>query len=170
MKLSNPKLSKRMKCFIENALKGQPFWDVCCDHGYVGIKALESSEFLEVHFVDQVPHIMQRLERLIHQSSHIKPEHKYVLYQQAGEQIDREIKGTLLIAGVGGLTIKTIVSSLIANKNLSAQRLLLSPHTDEKVLTQFIDEKSFKEMYCLTNKILMADGSRLRPLYILDLI
>ena len=169
MKLPNPKLSARMKSFIEHALKGQPFWDVCCDHGYVGIKALESSEFLEVHFVDQVPHIMQRLETLIKQSWRIKPEHKYFLYLLPGEEIEGEVHGTLLIAGVGGLTIKTIVSTLISNQKLKASRLLLSPHTDEKVLIQYLDDEVFKNLYTLTDKILMPEGKRFRPLYIFDL-
>lgn len=169
MKLPNPKLSNRMKCFIEHALKGQPFWDVCCDHGYVGIKALESSEFLEVHFVDQVPHIMQRLETLIKQSWRIKPEYKYFLYLLPGEEIEGEVCGTLLIAGVGGLTIMTIVSTLIANQKLKAQRLLLSPHTDEKVLIQYMDDENFKNLYSFTDKILIPEGKRFRPLYIFDL-
>ena len=43
MKLPNPKLTKRMKCFIDHALIDKPLWDICCDHGYVGIKALETS-------------------------------------------------------------------------------------------------------------------------------
>lgn len=169
MKLPNPKLSTRMKSFLEHALKGQPLWDVCCDHGYVGIKALESSEFLEVHFVDQVPHIMQRLEMLLKQSWKIKSEHKYFLYLLPAEAIEGEVHGTLLIAGVGGLTIKTIVSTLIANQKLKAHRLLLSPHTDEKVLIQYLDDEIFKNLYTLTDKILMPEGKRFRPLYIFDL-
>lgn len=169
MKLPNPKLSKRMKYFIEYALKDKPFWDVCCDHGYVGIKVLESSEFPEVHFVDQVPHIMQRLEALIKQSWRISPHHKYFLYLMPGEKIESEVHGTLLIAGVGGLTIKTIISHLIGNQKLQARRLLLSPHTDEKVLIHYIEDESFTNLYSFTKKILMPEGIRFRPLYIFDL-
>ncbi len=170
MKLPNPKLSKRMQCFIENALKDRPFWDVCCDHGYVGLKALESCEFSEVHFVDQVPHIMHRLESLINQSWRIKANSKYFLYLMPGEDLEMEILGTILIAGVGGLTIKTIISSLITANKLKAHRLLLSPHTDEVVLVKYVEDNSFNKLYSLTNKILMPEGSRFRPLYIFDLI
>lgn len=169
MRLPNPKLTARMKHFIDNALKDQPLWDICCDHGYVGIKALETSQFSEVHFVDQVPHIMERLETLIKQYWRIKPEHKYSLHLLSGEDLEIDVNGTMLIAGVGGLTIKTIVSTLIEKKKLHAKRLLLSPHTDEKVLIQYLDDADFQKFYSVTEKILMPEGKRFRPLYILDL-
>lgn len=169
MKLPNPKLTTRMKHFIDNALKNQPLWDVCCDHGYVGIKALETSEFPEVHFVDQVPHIMERLETLIKQYWRIKPEHNYFLHLHSGESLEMDVNGTMLVAGVGGLTIKTIVSSLIEKKRLHANRLLLSPHTDEKVLIQYLEDAEFQKIYSITEVILMPEGKRFRALYILDL-
>lgn len=169
MKLRKPKLSNRMECFIEHALKGLPFWDVCCDHGYVGIKALESSAFTKVYFVDQVPHIMQRLEALIKQNFSDIFEDNYFLCTIPAEKIEVEVKGTLLIAGVGGLTIKTIISELLANNKLKARRLLLSPHTDELVLVQLIDQENFKSLYTLTSRIVMQEGRRFKPLYIFDL-
>lgn len=169
MRLTNPKLSKRMKCFIDNALKNDVLWDICCDHGYVGIKALETSQFSEVHFVDQIPHVIDRLETLIKQYWRIKPEHRYSLHVMAGEDLDIDLRGTILIAGVGGLTIKKIVSTLIEKKRLHAKRLLLSPHTDEKTLIQYMDEIDFQNMYSITEKIMMPEGKRFRPLYILDL-
>ncbi len=169
MKLPNPRLSRRMKCFIDNALKNEPLWDICCDHGYVGIKALETSQFTEVHFVDQIPHIMDRLETLIKEYWRIKPEHNYTLHAMSGEDIEVDIYGTMLIAGVGGLTIKTIISSLLKKDKLHARRLLLSPHTDEKTLIQLLDEVEFKNLYHLTDKILLPEGKRIKPLYIVDL-
>ena len=36
-------------------------WDCCCDHGYLGIHLLNEKLAAKVYFVDQVPHIMQRL-------------------------------------------------------------------------------------------------------------
>lgn len=170
MKLPNPRLSRRMKCFIDNALKNEPLWDICCDHGYVGIKALETSKVSEVHFVDQLPHIMDRLDKLIKEYWRIKPEHKYTLHVMSGENIKFDVYGTMLVAGVGGLTIKTIISSLMKNNKLHAKRLLLSPHTDEKTLLQFLDEVEFKSIYNVTEKILMPEGKRIRPLYILDIV
>ena len=134
MKLPSPKLSPRMKSFIEHAIPNASFWDVCCDHGYVGIQALTSNQFTSVHFVDQVPHIMKRLQQLIYQNKNLRAEHKFFLQTCPGEEIEGDVEGTLLIAGVGGLTMKNILTSLMSKKTLLAQRLLLSPHTDEKVI------------------------------------
>lgn len=169
MKLPRPKISFRMRTFIEHAIVGGPFWDVCCDHGYVGIRALESNLFSEVYFVDQVPHIMNRLETLLEQSRKTTKEHKYFFYTQAGQDIESPVHGTLLIAGVGGLTIKTILASLIERKILHAKRLLLSPHTDELVLIDYLATESFQKIYQTSNKILIPEGKRHRALYILDL-
>ena len=169
MKLPNPKLTKRMKCFIDHALIDKPLWDICCDHGYVGIKALETSQFSEVHFVDQVPHIMERLETLIKQYWRIKPQHKYFLHTISGENLEEEVGGTLLIAGVGGLTIAVTIKALLKKNKLSAQRLLLSPHTDEKVLIEYLGDADFQKIYSVTDKVLIPEGKRFRPLYIVDL-
>jgi tRNA (adenine22-N1)-methyltransferase len=167
MRLPNPKLSPRMRTFLDYALIDNVLWDVCCDHGYVGIKAMESGSFTEVHFVDQIPHIMERLDKLIHQSKKIK-DHKYFLYTLPGEAIINEIHGTMLIAGVGGSTIKNILQGLFLKKNLKAKRLLLSPHMDEKIFVAYIDSEEFKNAYSFKEKILMKEGPRERPLYIFD--
>lgn len=168
MKLPRPKLSNRMKIFLQHALKGLPFWDVCCDHGYVGIKALESSEFSEVYFVDQVPHIMQRLEALVKQLFPMNLGCNYTFFLLSAQDIDLEVSGNLLIAGVGGVTIERILSSLLAKNKLSARRLLLSPNTDEKILVRYMDDEIFKKLYTLTSKVMIQEGKRLRVLYIFD--
>lgn len=164
--LPNPKLSGRMLTFLEHALKDKVLWDICCDHGYVGIKALHSGQFSKIHFVDKIPHIMERLSTLISQRSK-KNTCPYELHVMAGEDINVEVLGTVLIAGVGGLTIKIILDSLIAKNLLFAEKLLLSPHTDEKVLVEYLDSEILKREYTLEEKLMMPEGPRFRPLYIL---
>lgn len=164
--LPNPKLSGRMLTFLEHALKDEVLWDICCDHGYVGIKALHSGQFSKVHFVDKIPHIMERLATLINQRSK-KNTCPYELHVMAGEDLNMEVSGSVLIAGVGGLTIKIIIDSLIAKNVLKAEKLLLSPHTDEKVLVEYLESEIIKNNFVLENKIMMPEGPRLRPLYIL---
>jgi tRNA (adenine22-N1)-methyltransferase len=168
VKSKKPKLSKRMLLFLEQAIKHKPLWDICCDHGFVGLGALRD-QFSEVHFVDQVPHIMDTLRTRLEQYPP-KTDCKFSLHVIPAELIDQDIFGTCLIAGVGGLTIKNILSALIVNQKLKAQRLLLSPHTDELVLVDFISELSFQEKYSLKEKYLFTEGKKERSLYILDLI
>lgn len=168
LKLVRPKLSLRMKTFVEKALEGKPFWDVCCDHGYVGIEAMHTGRFSHVHFVDQVPHIMQRLEKLIKQSPSYKADFAYTLHCLSAEKLQTEIEGTFLIAGVGGLTIKNILSAQLLGGRFFPERLLLSPHTDEAVLVSYLDE--IKEIYGPKEKMMVVDGKRERPLYLLEKI
>lgn len=168
MKLPSPKLTTRMKSFIDHAIVNAPFWDVCCDHGYVGIKALISGQFSEVHFVDQIPHIMKRLQTLIYQNRELRSEHIYELHICSGEDISRDVEGTLLIAGVGGLTMKNILSALINKGHLQCDRILLSPHTDEKVIVEYIMSDFFQGLYRVDDKKMLPEGKRERPLYILN--
>nr|BDT28535.1 tRNA (adenine(22)-N(1))-methyltransferase TrmK [Bacteriovorax sp. HI3] len=157
-----------MQTFIEKALDHSPFWDVCCDHGYVGIGALYTKRFSHVHFVDQVPHIIERLDQLIKQSPDFKEDFPYSLHTMSGESLDGDITGTFLIAGVGGMTIKNILSAALKKETLKAQRLLLSPHTDEAVMSAYIMSEDFKTYYSIKERLMLLDGKKHRPLYILD--
>lgn len=56
------KLSRRMQYVYDHLLTGSPVWDFCCDHGYLGLNAYSSGDFPQIHFVDQVPHIIEKLE------------------------------------------------------------------------------------------------------------
>lgn len=167
MKLHRPKLSSRMRLFLDQGVLNKPFWDVCCDHGYVGIGALKYN-FSEVHFVDQVPHIM---EKLIFRFKEFPPNNsaKFKFHINSGEEISEFVFGTCLIAGVGGLTIKNIIENLIRVDKLKADRLLLSPHTDEKVLIDCIRSSIVSDSYFLKEKIIFTEGKKERSLYILDL-
>ncbi len=157
-----------MQTFIEKGLDHQPFWDVCCDHGYVGIGALYTKRFSHVHFVDQVPHIMHRLDQLIKQSPEFEEDFPYSLHTLSGELIEEEINGTFLIAGVGGMTIKNILSASLKKETLKAERLLLSPHTDEALMSAYILSDDFKRFYSIKERLMLLDGKKHRPLYILD--
>ena len=168
MKYSSPKLTPRMSLFLEHAINATPFWDLCCDHGYVGIGSIKSKQFTTVHFVDQVPHIMDRLDQLIKQAPTYHQDLNYQLHLMPAEKIEIEILGTCLVAGVGGLTIKTILQQLLLRKKLKASRLLLSPQTDEQVLKDYLTDKELMFFYKLANKLDIIEGKRTRSLYILD--
>jgi tRNA (adenine22-N1)-methyltransferase len=165
-KLPKPKVSERMKIFVDHGIDQLPYWDFCCDHGYIGIHALKSERFSEVHFVDQIPHIIERLQALFAQSDKVKPEYKYFFHIAAGEDLITKVEGNCLIAGVGGTTIKVILETLSQKDLLHAKRLLLSPHLDEHILNPFME--SLNDRYKLVEKIEIPEGKRVRPLYIYD--
>ncbi len=156
-----------MKVFIEKALPGLPFWDICCDHGHIGMGAIKSGAFSEVHFVDQVPHIMKKLEGEVLRYNQVDT--PYFLHCLPAERLEQKILGTFLVAGVGGLTIRNIVGPLLDTHLIECKRLLLSPQTDEKVLVSFLESENLTKHYELKEKISIPEGKRFRSLYILDL-
>ena len=167
MKLKTPKVSKRMEQLVELAIDGAPFWDMCCDHGYIGIRALESNRFSKVIFVDSVKPIIDRLSKLIAQSPLQTQSKKFQLINSKCENLDFEIFGTCVIAGVGGRTIINILDSLQKKDLLKAERILLSAHTDETLLLDFLSCDDFLKSYTFQNSIEIAEGKRFRKIIIL---
>lgn len=155
-----------MKLFLHYGVKGSPFWDICCDHGHVGIGALDTNEFSKVHFVDQLPHIMERLSKTLIDLQ--IEESSYVLHDLKGEEIGTAVSGTCLIAGVGGLTIARILNALMTKNLLHADRLILSPHTDEKSLSEFTTTLIFRELYEIKDQFLIPVGKKMKNLYLYD--
>jgi tRNA (adenine22-N1)-methyltransferase len=169
MNLKTPRASERMKLFVELALDDLPLWDMCCDHGYIGLLALSSKRFSHVYFVDNVDHIIKRLQNLIDQSPVKYDSSTITLVNSKAEDLKVYIDGTCVIAGVGGRTIVTILDTLFRNGFLRSLRLILSPHTDESYLLEFLNSNNFSYFYSLTETIDFYEGKRQRRIYILNI-
>lgn len=168
MNLKTPVPSKRMQMLVELAFDGEPLWDLCCDHGYIGLFALKSERFSHVYFVDNISHIMKRLEDLIMQSPLQNESHKYSLITSRVEDLDLEVKGTCIIAGVGGRTVVSILGTLLSKKILKAKRILLSVHTDEVYLLNFLNSSEFIKFYSQKEMREIEEGRRVRKIFIFD--
>jgi tRNA (adenine22-N1)-methyltransferase len=118
-------LVPRLKTIYDSLLANEDIWDVCCDHGQIGLKALEANLFGKVHFVDQVPHIIDTLP---------KDSGKAHYYAQPAEELSENIQGTAVIAGVGAYTILSIVQAWEAKGILGARRLILAPQRDPDLI------------------------------------
>ena len=171
IKTPGSRLSHRLSMALENALPGKEFWDICCDHGILGIHALHSQNFLAVNFVDQVPHIMNRLEEKIRK--YIKKlampsseNEKFNFYSCPAELLPVPLKGSVCILGVGAEKIDFILREWLKADLLQADRLILGPHKDtdwfcEKVIPHFLK-------YHLVKKIDLLEGNKTRTILILD--
>jgi len=168
MNSSRLKISKRMELFISLAIPGMPFWDICCDHGHAGIGAAKTGQFSEIHLVDQLPHVMKNLEEQVY---NLAPDYRmvpYFFYATSGQNIDCEVTGTCLIAGVGGFTMKLILKGLQNEEKLKAKRLILCPHTDEAELVSFLETPRMIQEYELVERRMIAVGKKMKPLFILN--
>jgi tRNA (adenine22-N1)-methyltransferase len=119
-------LPLRLQALLDRCEPGLPLWDLCCDHGLLGIAALESGKFSEVIFNDAVPHVLDALaERLAG-------------YQNArsiralAEEIQEPLTGNVILAGIGGEKIFKILAAHAASGRLKARRVVACPekHAD----------------------------------------
>lgn len=161
-----------MQLIFDFLIPGEPVWDFCCDHGYMGLKAYHSGAFPEVHFVDQVPHIIARLERSF-LAKHLKSEYlqRAFFWAESGENISAPLKGTAIIAGVGAHTTLQILRGLFAREGAQASRFILVPQKDEELLEQELGAwDGFKSHYKVAAITHVREGSRIRKLLIFDKI
>ena len=117
-------------------------WDLCCDHGYLGLRVLHEALCDQVVFVDRVPHIMAdlaaRLEACASPATasaaaapgnHVQapaassspdvgdaripaPSHRLLTCDAASLRPPRGLRHLLVIAGLGGEQIAALVEAL----------------------------------------------------------
>ncbi|UXR64795.1 class I SAM-dependent methyltransferase [Bdellovibrio bacteriovorus] len=165
------KLSRRMQLIFDHLLPGKPVWDFCCDHGYLGLNAYESGLFSEVHFVDQVPHIVEQLE-VRFQAEYFRDDAltQAGFHSRPGEDLQQPVSGTVVIAGVGAHTILKIVQSLTENGLLSADRLILGPQRDEQMLSDLLQKVLPNTFKTDCEMLSVEERGRNRKLLIFDKI
>lgn len=58
------KLNKRLKQIEQMVTSDYThIWDCCCDHGFLGAALLSRQAAMNIHFVDIVPELMDKLEK-----------------------------------------------------------------------------------------------------------
>lgn len=164
--MSQVRLSPRLQALLDLALPGQPLWDICCDHGLLGLKAIEMGSFPEVHFVDQVPHIIRNLAiRLVD----FEPDNEVIeCHLCAGQDIPIPVKGSVVIAGVGAQTILDILTGLFQNGSLQAQRLILSPQKDEKDFPSGFAQIFQGRWVLCEAPVIVIESDRSRPIWVAE--
>lgn len=165
-----PSLSNRLKLIFDQLLPGEAVWDLCCDHGYLGLHAYQSQLFPEVTFVDQVPEIIARLEERFQRDiiqSHNLTNSRFMAL--SGEDLNLELIGNVVISGVGSYTIFQILRSLHTKNLLQAQRLILCPQNDVVKIDEIKKLPGF--LYRQSQDIISVnEKDRVREIYVLDFI
>ena len=152
-------LSPRLSLMLGQALPGDDFWDICCDHGLLGAAALKSGRFRSIHFVDRVPHIIEKLRRGLQDQA------EAIVHLSSAEDLAVEITGTAVISGVGGHNIVKILESWKSRGNFRAKRLILNPLTHIAPLREYL--KTF-DCYREKETLIVRESERDRQILILD--
>lgn len=158
-----------MQLIFDHLIPGEPVWDFCCDHGYMGLNAYESGLFPEVHFVDQVEHIIEKLRARFLAEYHRENSGTQAHFHSVpGEEIAMPLRGSLVVAGVGAFTIFCILESLHRRRLLQARRLILCPQRDEhKLRGQIAQINDFGYEVC-NEHYQITERGRVRKLLIFD--
>lgn len=136
------RLSTRLRALFEAIPPGyDAVWDLCCDHGRLGLAVLESEGAGEVHFNDSVAAIMNDLEqRLVRYGAR-----RYGLHPGPAEQLRLPDTGRqlLVLAGVGDELSARIITALA--QQLPAQRLdwLIAPANNLFQVREFLQRQNF---------------------------
>lgn len=165
-----PTLSNRLKQIFDQLLPDYAVWDLCCDHGYLGLHSYQSQHFPEVNFVDQVPEIIVRLEERFHREI-IQTTNPTVsrFIASPSEELTLELTGNVVISGVGSYTIFHILKSLQAKNLLKAKRLILCPQNDVVKIDEIKKLPGF--LYRQSQDIIsVTEKDRVREIFVLDQI
>lgn len=147
------RLGVRLQHLYHWAEAAGPFadiWDLCCDHGRLGLHIYQAqrgappSQRSRVHLNDCVPHIIEKLQ---HGYAEWMGEHLSIECRDAGDIVLPESGRQLIVlAGVGGVTIAGILRSLLfrnETQQLPPIDLLLSPNRHAFDLRLFLREHPF---------------------------
>lgn len=156
MSIPLPELSPRLKLLYSKIPENQPFYDMCCDHGYIALHAFQNLNIPKVIAVDIVPNIIRRIRTHLPQYFSDIPEiternftkwrieknQKELIGFSHGAENLKNIQGTLMVAGVGTHTLLKIFQA--HKENSEVKRWILSTHTDNLKLRQALQKSNWK--------------------------
>lgn len=144
------RLGKRLNALFDAIPPGyDSAWDLCCDHGRLGMSLLETRRTEQVHFVDRVTSIMAQLEQRLTAYG----AENYRLHIQDATTIELPAQGRNLavLAGIGDEVTIAILSSASSPKvstNITANPerhmdWLISPANNLFQVRTFLRDNNF---------------------------
>ena len=131
-----PRLNKVHQYALEFSNENTDFYDICCDHGYLGQSLKNSYE--NVHFVDPVESIMKRLK------DSLGKHEGYHFHTKDGRDINIESSSSVVsICGVGGDLVISLMDSIIKN-NKNIESFILCPQNRSAEVRLFLNKNNFR--------------------------
>ncbi len=125
--VSEMPLSPRLQLLHDGFRPGYPAFDLCCDHGYLGLGALISDRVPHVTFVDRVPAIIDQLcDRF---PVALDNRRATFVTADAATLLPRPVHGTIAIAGVGAQVLLDIFGAFALPSLQEDARLVLQPES-----------------------------------------
>lgn len=137
-----PNRLSKIYAFVKNYPSDIALWDLCCDHGKLGIMSLNADPERHVHFNDISGPIIEKLSRKLSQNFHTN----YTLYAKDAKEleIDSSVKSIVTIAGVGGECALGIICELNKVQKLDNSVLIICSHYYQFELRVMLAQMHFK--------------------------
>lgn len=136
-------------------------WDLCCDHGHLGLHLHHNHPLTHIYLIDKIPSIIHKIREkytaLIDFRMHI---------QELDAQ-DIVLRGTprqmIIIAGIGGGTIKSLLQAIIANPQNASQHaidFIISPNAHTFELRNYLYNTIDGKVFELINEAFITDNNK----------
>lgn len=157
---SKVKLGKRLTAIEAVVVDGayDHIWDCCCDHGLLGFQLLEKNKAKTVHFVDIVPQLLIDIEQKLKRFYMGKNKWQVHCLDVSKLPLNKhkDDKHLVIIAGVGGQLLITILSTLLPLASAMNIEFILSPVHHNYQLRQFL----FTHQCFLIDEFIVAENKR----------
>lgn len=139
-------------------------YDLCCDHGYIGLTAWDQKPLAGLIFVDQSPNALRAVHEALRERQLSADPRVQVLTALAEHlQIDKERPSDFVIAGVGIRTIVTIIRELFPD-GLGPHRLIICPEKNSLELRSFLQTQRLG----LVAEDVVMEADRFREIMVLE--
>lgn len=139
---------------LQSSSRYDCIWDCCCDHGYLGIKIVEADFCDKLIFVDQVPHIIQWLASKLETLP--KERFKLIAGDAADLVFDLKQRHLVILAGVGGSTVMTIMEAILKSYAGHSIDFLLCPTNSVFEVREYL----IKERVTLLDEWIVSEKRR----------
>lgn len=130
-------------------------WDCCCDHGYLGRALLSADCCEQVIFVDQVPHIMDRLADRLRT---VKSGFQLITGDAGKLPLASEKSQLVILAGVGGEQLVEMLIDLETLNPGASVDYLLCPVNHTRALRQYLHQNP--QRFKLFHERILCDRGR----------
>lgn len=142
-------MSSRLQTIFNLLTASKDVWDIGCDHGILGIKAISSEKFKRVYFVDPSKGALEKIEKKIR-----GPLPKNSFLNCKGQDLNWNIvSGNVVLAGFGSQEMVDIITS--AQKYINNIEWVLSPNSNPWTLRWKLRECGIR---LVSEKILVERG------------
>jgi tRNA (adenine22-N1)-methyltransferase len=141
----NIKLSKRLSFILKLVPSvGDVFYDLCCDHGHLGISVAKIHSYKKVFLIDQVKSIIDKISHdYLSEINLNSPIIDIQCLDARKLKIDQDLKNIISIAGVGGELAIKMVDNLLGQMGFD-DILVISAHNNVSKLRSYLIEKKLE--------------------------